>query len=70
MEYVAEDIVIIFAEVREMKTILVEQGNNWTDEQVARFRLDIEHLDKLGLRILGQLIRDGKLTHAQYWSMK
>lgn len=67
MEYVAQDIILILAEVREMKMILSTQGNNWTDEQVARFRLDIEHLDKLGLRILGQLIREGKLNQAQYW---
>lgn len=70
MEHVAMDIIIILAEVREMKMILSTKGNSWTDEQVARFRLDIEHLDKLGLRILGQLIREGKVTQAQYWSMK
>lgn len=70
MEWAAKDVILILTEVREMKMILAEQGNSWTDEQVARFRLDIEHLDKLGLRILGQLIREGKLTHAQYWSMK
>ena len=69
MEYVAQDAILILAEVREMKMTLKQQGNNWTNEQIARFRLDIQHLNKLGLSILGQLFRSGELTQKQYWAM-
>ena len=68
MEYVAQDIILILAEVREMKMILSTQGNNWTDEQVARFCADMQHLNRLGLVILGNLIREGKMTQKQYWT--
>ncbi len=68
MEYAAMDVIIILAEVREMKMTLCS-ADNWTDEQVARFCADMKHLNKLGLSILGQLFRDGKLTQKQYWAM-
>ena len=67
MEYVAMDVVVILAEVREMKMAL-RGSDNWTDEQVARFCADMQHLNKLGLVILGNLIREGKMTQKQYWT--
>ena len=67
MEYVAMDVVVILAEVREMKMTL-RGSDNWTDEQVARFCADMQHLNRLGLVILGNLIREGKMTQKQYWT--
>lgn len=63
------DVFVIGAEARQMKYELSWRHGVWSDEQVDRFCSDIRHLDTLGLKKLGQLLRDGNITQRQYWDL-
>lgn len=63
-----EDVIMICAELKDMRYEPYQFYDKWTPEQVAAHAVKMKDLDRLGFELLAQLLNSRKVTQKEYWA--
>lgn len=63
-----EDVIVICAELKDMRHDPYEFHDKWTPEQLIAHKANMKHLDQLGFQLLAELLNSRKVTQKEYWA--
>jgi hypothetical protein len=63
-----EDVIVICAELKDMRYEPYQFYDKWTSEQRIAHKGKINALDKLGFQLLADLLNSRKVTQKEYWA--
>ena len=63
-----EDVIVICAELKDMRYEPHQFYDKWTPEQKAAHAVKMKDLDQLGFRLLAELLNSRKITQKEYWA--
>lgn len=63
-----EDVIVICAELKDMRHDPYEFHDKWTPEQLIAHKANMKHLDQLGFQLLADLLNSRKMTQKEYWA--
>lgn len=63
-----DDVILIAAELKDMRYEPYQFYDKWTPEQVAAHAVKMKDLDQLGFQLLANLLNSRKITQKEYWA--
>ena len=63
-----DDVILIAAELKDMRYEPYQFYDKWTPEQKAAHAVKMKDLDQLGFRLLAELLNSRKITQKEYWA--
>ena len=64
-----EDVIVICAELKDMRHDPYEFHDKWTPERLIAHKANMKHLDQLGFQLLANLLNSREITQKQYWDV-